>query len=202
MDALLDSERGPDLSTFVCPQCRVQPRPTSPNPVYRCNQCFHRPIKCGDCTIEDHRLHPLHTLQQWSAEKPFWCRYTLYELGHVLYLGHGGRPCSNIAREPRNVVVVHGDGVDTMRLGFCGCPVSRDGREVDSQQLIRHGFWPGSWHIPLTVYTLDVLDKFSILSHQAHTNAQDFFGFLKRLTDNVAPESVAVSFLTFALRLD
>lgn len=142
----------------------------------------------------DSHFATLHILQTWTAENRFWTRCTLRELNYVLRLGHQGRRCPISLGTPRDMVVVHTEGVDRLQVEFCCCLVRDSGRERESEveQLIRAGFWPGSWHIPQTVYTLEVLDKFSILSHQAHTNAKDFFDSLKRLSDNIATHEVDV----------
>lgn len=208
MDALLSLECPP--ASMVCSGCtsKARQRGNCPMPphktcsaLYRCTSCFHAEPTCASCILEDHRTRPLHVLQKWCRETQFWTRSTLNDLGFVLNLGHGGQRCVVSTRNPRELVVVHADGVDSLRVSFCNCIAPGDCHaqcEPDFAQLIRRGFWPGSWHLPRTVYTLDILDKFSILSHQAHTNANDFFTFLKRITDNVNPDQVAVG--SFFLR--
>lgn len=213
MEALMSREIGPDLQALTCrsyhakaAKRRVDP-PDHPGAVYRCITCVHGHPACAECIVELHASNPLHVIQKWSNTSRFWAWTSLYELGYVLYLGHHSARCVLASRDPRPMVVVHADGVDHFRVQFCACPVPEyDGiHQPNSLQLIRAGFWPGSWHTPMTLYTLDILDKFSILSHQAHCNAKDFFDFLKRLTDNVVPHEVPVrapsSWIELALNL-
>ena len=60
-------------------------------------------------------------------------------------------------------------------------------------QLIDLGMFPGSWDTPRTVFTENVLREFHLLTLQAHVTAHDFFIYLRRMTDNIAPHMVPVS---------
>jgi hypothetical protein len=49
------------------------------------------PIYCTDCCRQQHAILPFHRIQQWTGEffTPAWLR----QVGVVIYLGHGGKPC-------------------------------------------------------------------------------------------------------------
>lgn len=56
-----------------------------------CSDCFLREVSCRKCCLEKHRYLPFHRVRHWSGK--FFTASSLYAQGHVLYLGHGGKPC-------------------------------------------------------------------------------------------------------------
>lgn len=60
-------------------------------------------------------------------------------------------------------------------------------------QIIRAGMWPGSWILPQTVFTMQVLRDFSLLTLQGTISAHDYWQYLIRSTDNIDPHSLPVS---------
>ena len=63
----------------------------------------------------------------------------------------------------------------------------------EATQLLQMGLYPASWKRPRTAFTLHVLRSYHLLSLQSQISALDYFTYLKRTTDNVAPDSVPVS---------
>jgi hypothetical protein len=59
--------------------------------IWRCLECLGRPTFCTDCCREQHLIIPLHRIQRWTGDffLPAWLR----QVGVVVYLGHGGKPC-------------------------------------------------------------------------------------------------------------
>ncbi len=190
---------------------------------YRCVDCFRRPDLCYGCVQKYHQRNPFHRILCWDAELGFWDRRTMTDLGFILYPGHGGHKCSLNSREPRPLVVVHGNGVMTMLVSFCRCGQGAAGKEFgggrnpsagqpaqrettpsraekpppghdEALQLLEIGMYPASWEQPKTAFTQDVLRAFILLSSQANTSAQDFYKFLKRRTDNNSPEEIPVCY--------
>ena len=65
-------------------------------------------------------------------------------------------------------------------------------------QLVEMGLYPASWKQPRTAYTITLLESYHLLSLQTHCSAEDFYTYLRRKTDNVAPKAVPVSTGSFA----
>jgi len=48
-------------------------------------------VACLKCCLESHKYLPFHRIQVWKGK--FFQVTSLYAQGHVLHLGHGGKPC-------------------------------------------------------------------------------------------------------------
>ncbi len=72
----------------------------SSNPVWRCLQCFGRPMFCRDCCRDAHWLNPFHRIEEWKGSffSPAW----LADVGLSINLGHQGNPCPANLRKGRN----------------------------------------------------------------------------------------------------
>lgn len=57
----------------------------------RCSDCFLAGILCKACCLNAHKYLPFHRLQQWNGK--FFQASSLYSQGHVVYVGHEGKPC-------------------------------------------------------------------------------------------------------------
>lgn len=56
-----------------------------------CADCFIREVSCRKCCLEKHQYLPFHRVKYWNGK--FFSASSLYAQGHVVYLGHGGKPC-------------------------------------------------------------------------------------------------------------
>ena len=184
---------------------------TAGGPFYRCMACFRAPNLCKKHMVETHLNQPLHTIEKWDESIGSWSRGLVASLGRpskvagdcgksepipgefVLYLGHGGQPCVYNIRSKLETVIVHVHGIDTIRIGYCGCPENPANKD-HATQLLQFKLWPASWTTPETVFTFAVMAEFRLLSVIAHTNAYDYWRYLTELTDDVFPDECPVSY--------
>ena len=166
--------------------------------VYRCFDCFDSALECQSCAVRSHQRNPFHRYDVWDPALGFWGRKSLGELDGqklVLNLGHGGGlpcPIGDIS-VTRPMVVVHAHGIHRFDVRFCRCTDAKTGEQVPAAiQLIRAGFWPGSWDRPETAYTISGLRDHQLLSFQSQLSTHDYVQYLVRLTDNVCPDDVPV----------
>lgn len=186
----------PPLDPLHCKLCKTpaDDSPMSPG-LFRCTRCINPPLLCKSCMLSTHAHTPLHLIDEWDRDLMIWHRRSLYNIGHVIYLGHDGERCEEAIQPPRVMTIVHERGIHSARVGFCRCGPARNAKDPaagDAAQLIAAGFWPGSWSQPATAYTMDAMRLFHIAANQAHLNAQEYTNCLKRLTDNVDPSTVPV----------
>ena len=59
----------------------------------RCTDCFLSSVMCRACCLEAHRYLPFHRVQSWTGK--YFKASSLYAQGHIVYVGHGGKPCPN-----------------------------------------------------------------------------------------------------------
>ncbi|KAI0643312.1 hypothetical protein C8Q79DRAFT_915187, partial [Trametes meyenii] len=159
----------------------------------RCADCHGFPHLCNPCALRTHEHNPFHRLWRWDVEKGFWDKVSTAEVGVRLYGGRHGRPCPQTTRDPREIVVGHEHGLTKINFVFCECPIKPGAREQlydDAYQLLERGLFPASWKEPRSAFTLSLMKSFNLLSLQTHCSAQDFYQYLRRMTDNVAPDSV------------
>ncbi len=197
-DSVLAREAGPRFPVW----CETYQVPLSGQVVYRCAECYHAPIECEACVVSGHCRNPFHRIEEWLSARGFWLRKSLGELNmsdgtpFTINLGHNkGSPCLlNQGPVTRSMVFVHDHGIHKFGVRFCLCadPASED-RVPYAIQLIREGFWPGSWTQPETAFTIRGLQDQQLLSLQSHMSMLDYVSYLARLTDNVCSEDVPVS---------
>lgn len=183
--------------------------------VYRCDSCFNPPIYCADCMKKTHTQSPFHILRRITRNSTYWAPCSLGDLGFVLCLGHGGDPCRlTDPNGARTMTIMHARGICTLPVLFCGCfnpSASLDDpkRTIDlsdlkgkpaAVQLIEAGLWPATWKKPMSAFTIDVMRNFRLLSVQAHTNVHDFMQCIRRLTDEIFPDDVAVRLTARSLK--
>jgi len=157
--------------------------------MYRCLECFsHTPV-CATCVVQTHQEQPFHHIQMWNGM--FFSRASLHDLGHILYLGHGGTKCPRNTQKPTSFVVVHANGIHHRRILYCTCRPSTDKHEK-VLQLVRHQLFPASVSIPQTAFTFDVLEKFHQHSLSGKISAYDYFDALRKHTDAAFPQHVPV----------
>jgi hypothetical protein len=56
-----------------------------------CSDCFTREVSCRQCCLKTHQHLPFHRVRHWNGN--FFTSSSLYAQGHVIHLGHGGKPC-------------------------------------------------------------------------------------------------------------
>ncbi|KAI0656991.1 hypothetical protein C8Q70DRAFT_1046552 [Cubamyces menziesii] len=163
---------------------------------WRCLDCLGRAHFCGACVSKYHRLNPFHRLLRWNPGLGYWEKRAMADHGHVLCYGHGKQMCPERTSPPRELVIVHAGGVTQIKLAFCECKraalrqlAAKYDRE-EALQLIDMGLYPGSWQQPRTAFTQDVLRSANLLTLQGGISTQDFYTYLKRTTNNVAPDLV------------
>ncbi|KAI0644659.1 hypothetical protein C8Q79DRAFT_1001927 [Trametes meyenii] len=156
--------------------------------------CHGFPRLCTLCAFRTHEHNPFHRLWRWDVEKGFWDKISTTDVGVRLYGGRHGKPCPQTTRDPREIVVGHKHGLTKIKFVFCECAIKPGAREQlyeDAYQLLEQGLFPASWKEPRSAFTLSLMKSFNLLSLQTHCSAQDFYQFLRRMTDNVAPDSVS-----------
>jgi hypothetical protein len=180
----------------------------------RCKDCFGMHLMCSDCTLSAHQYLPFHRLDRWNGD--CFIKTSLFELGYVLHVGHGGCRCpandgeggtwedipvgnDDMSNEPDVfvednrpfdvIVVIDTRGVFRHRVSWCRCRGAPD----DPMQLFQDQIFPASYSRPKTGFTFRVLDDFYFDAMECKTSAMSFFHKLRRMTDNAFPGKVHVS---------
>ncbi|KAI0043375.1 hypothetical protein FA95DRAFT_1498735 [Auriscalpium vulgare] len=171
-----------------CPTC---PPACRGEAAFRCVDCLHRRAVCLGCLLKSHQALPFHRVEQWATSDRFWKRTTLSALGMILYLGHGGLPCEVDRGNLREMKIVHGRGIERIRVKFCSC-IQDGGRVVasDVDQLMDCDLFPASWKVPETAFTMAVMKDLQLLALQTQATAVDLMRYLARSSDNIDPDDV------------
>lgn len=156
---------------------------------FRCPECFNHAPRCSHCIVKEHREHPFHRIQRWTGE--FFEKFSLFDLGQVVCLGHNGERCPRANSGPSNFVVVHTNGIHHWRILYCDCKASLCSQDR-ALQLIRSRLFPPTLNIPQTVFSFCVLDDFHRHSLSAKFSAYDYFDALTKHTDAAFPQHVPV----------
>lgn len=177
---------------------------------YRCLDCDHRPVKCRKCILNAHRALSLHRIEVWDSNR--FATTSLFDLGHVMHLGHSGDPCPNLSNDPlaepaesdstcpanpaivgsrRNaeqISVVHTRGIRPVAIRYCAC------LEAPShiRQLLQVGLVPGSPKRPETAFSIDMLGLYHTLNMESGLSMYNFYKTLVRRTDNIFTKDVPV----------
>lgn len=174
---------------------------------------------CRGCTLVVHRHQPFHRLEIWNGSS--FSKSSLFKLGFVLHVGHGGQQCpcgGDEDDDPWEDEELDGE------TGFCADEWVEHPEEktrkgpanvlviVDSLgvfqhrehwchcgdapghdlQLFREGLFPSSLEHPSSAFTFSVLDHFYIDAMECKTAAQSFYRKLCRLSNNAFPNNVPV----------
>jgi hypothetical protein len=179
LQALLDLDsQGVSEESGVCGRCAQQ------DGVIRCLDCYGGQSQCRECILYSHQRLPFHQLEIWNGE--CFARTSLFDLGFVLNVGHGGHRCPNrtdsqddlwedvkISEEgPTDaddvfndhvghdsiVVVVDSAGVFRHRVAWCVC------NKDLPMQLFREGLFPATYQMPKSAFTFRALDHHTIQS--------------------------------------
>ena len=155
---------------------------------YRCTECWDSGPLCTHCIIKAHRHQWFHWVERWNGE--FFERHDLASLGSIIYLGHRGLRCPNMAddQQPSRITITHTNGIHRCKLQYCYCTGAPD----RPSQLIRSRLWPSSLKRPQSAFTIPLLRLHDHLWLISKVNANDFMKTLKRLTNNTFPETATV----------
>ena len=202
----LDERETPPTTTDVCPVCQRSLKSETPSlrTLFRCQDCPMGQMMCHTCVLKDHHSRPFDRLRRWSPEEECWEKVSTADLGHVVYLGHGGACCPKIPHvnglpdpqsRSRLMTVLHEHGLAEVPFVFCRCeaPINY------AHQLLAVGLWPATWEEPETVITLTTLETFHNLSLQAQVNTNDYLEHLKRMTYGVLTSQVKVCIPTASI---
>ncbi len=191
--AYLAREAGP-VYPIPCADCGQIFTEDLNESVYRCFDCYDANHQCKSCAITTHQKNPLHRVEAWDPRVRFWSRQSLGELGLVINLRHTNGESCPLNKSTRSMTLVHDHGVHPYEVRFCRCTDLATGEQMpEPSQLIRFGFWPASWDIPSSAFSLSALRDHHLLSLQAQISAHDYMAYLRRTTDNVCPHKVPVS---------
>lgn len=166
--------------------------------LFKCQDCPMALTACRACVLQDHRGRPFDRIRRWSPEDECWEKLSTADLGHVVYLGHGGACCPKIPNgmdgtpdpqtRKRDITILHEHGIVDIPFVFCCC----DNAIEEPGQLLAAGLWPATWDTPESATTLSTLETFYNLSMQAQVNIYDYLEHLKRMTDGVLSAKVKV----------
>lgn len=186
IDCLVASQ-APPLSSAVCNTCGKQ------EALFLCLDCAPGIHECQQCTIQYHRRHPYHRINQSIVEPTsggsYIVRTSLDELGFVYYLGHSGVRCpQSFLHDIQKYIVVHDNGIHSLKIVPCSC--------TDAPSLLRQlaaaRFLPATTERPRTLFTHDVLAYFYHHTHESGATAYAFFEALRRITNDVKHDFVQV----------
>ena len=155
------------------------------------DDCFNAPMLCKTCILDTHRHLPFHRLQEWQGTH--FSITTFLELGGTVFLGHQGQRCPNLSNslsQGRPIVITHSNGIHTLRIQYCHC----QGAPSEPLQLTRARLFPATVTKPESAFSFAVLKDFHIHNLTSKKPLYDYFDALRRLTNNVFPQNVPVSF--------
>ena len=127
--------------------------------------------------------------QHWR--NGFFDRTSLYSLGLICYLGHGGDPCP-IASKPYNITIIDVNGWHKMRVRFCTCNTNIPWNER-YRQLIKMHWYPASFDRPRTAFSFDLLETYHKITLQGKLNLYDFYLAIMQKSDNQGRSKTVVS---------
>lgn len=151
--------------------------------LYRCKSCFESSPLCLTCLMNDHKRHPLHTVQAWTGA--FWKDASLAKLGMVLHLGHHGQPCPH-ANGTSSIWVGDITGFTSLNVSYC-CHKKRPSQAT---QLLQVGLFPCTDDSPQSAFSLLLLEHFAVFGTMGKTSGFRYYSVLKRLTRTGFPAKV------------
>ncbi|KAG8723743.1 hypothetical protein FRC09_001950 [Ceratobasidium sp. 395] len=176
LNAMYDRDAPPNQS--MCDNCGLVA-----NRVYRCRSCFNSCFYCARCLVNTHDFLPTHRVEYFSDK--VWTDTTLADLGHVLCLGHRGKPCSESLRTCDLVLGDH-DGFHTISVRYCAHPDSPS----KSVQLLAAGLFPCSDIFPRSAFTVSLLASLNVLLTVGRTSASKYYSVLERISKPGFPDDI------------
>ncbi|KAF8170461.1 hypothetical protein K438DRAFT_1729650 [Mycena galopus ATCC 62051] len=164
------------------PRCALCASSYDPGTVrlFKCVHCGEH-YQCEKCCIEGHARNPLHSLKEWKGE--FWVDRSLYDLGLIYQLGHGGLRCPYPDPHMLTMVVINLPFIHHVWYRYCKC--QKGAHLSNVQQCLRNQWYPATITDPSTCATFLTLETFRLQNVVGNMNAHDFITAIKRQT-NVA----------------
>ncbi|KAG8902995.1 hypothetical protein FRC01_009382, partial [Tulasnella sp. 417] len=198
--ALLFASKAPSSLPVQCsnyPKCaRLDPGLHSPAHIFRCPQCFGRPLLCGPCLITSHQHSPFHWPEQWvdknyvsdkipahwkdarPAHYGYFKRTSLRNVGLHIGLGHSGALCPRSHPvDTVDLTIVHMTGQHLARFRPCSC----SGKEL-WEQLLEVDIWPATHKSPQTGFTMELLRHQRCFNLRSKTSLKEYYDALVDLT--------------------
>ncbi|KAJ6609453.1 hypothetical protein B0H10DRAFT_1813813, partial [Mycena sp. CBHHK59/15] len=135
--------------------------------------------QCEKCCIEEHARNPLHSLKEWNGE--FWVDRSLYDLGLIYQLGHGGLRCPYPDSRTLTMVVINLPFVHNVWYRYCKC--QKGAHLSNVQQCLRNQWYPATVTDPSTCATFLTLETFRLQNVVGNMNAHDFVTAIERQTN-------------------
>lgn len=160
--------------------------------IYRCMDCTVNVPWCEACIVAKHYYEPLHAIERWT-ERHF-VRDSLYKLGLIYHLGHGGSRCTELGKNatPSNVSVTDINGTHKVRIMYCHCISAKS----QFLQLLEGGIFASSVKSPSAGFTTRCLQDFHMIALASKKSAFDYAKVLCQKT-SALPFEVEVSFTIF-----
>jgi hypothetical protein len=72
---------------------------------WRCRDCLFNPMFCTNCCRDNHASNPYHRIDHWTGSffEPAW----LFQVGLIVHVGHGGKPCPSYFTTSAPDIVAH-----------------------------------------------------------------------------------------------
>ena len=121
-----------------------------------------------------------HYSQCWKHG--FFDRTSLYSLGFVCHLGHGGSACP-IDSPPRDLLIIDINGWHKLRVKFCNCRLNTSGNKQYCQ-LLWMRWYPALFNCPRTSFSFDLLETYHKVTLQGKLNLYDFYLAIMHKSDN------------------
>lgn len=156
--------------------------------LYRCSDCDSNRAYCIKCIVASHNDCYFHWAEKWNGT--YFERTDMHHLGLRIYMGHGGTCCPKVS--PSSYVplrVVDCNGFHDCRVIYCHCVSKQD----VYLQLLESGLFPSSLKQPVLAFTFRCLQDFSTQTHASRKSAFDYMKAIQRKTNDLEPNSVAVS---------
>ncbi|KIJ41615.1 hypothetical protein M422DRAFT_255228 [Sphaerobolus stellatus SS14] len=193
LDEVLRLEYDPHIKQ-PCPTCTSpgESESASKAALFRCQECCQGPLLCAECMVECHRVLPFHQIEKW--DDGFFKRISLFDLGHLLLLGHNGRVCpQSSTSDIKKLIITHTNGIHKVKLVYCRCVDA--GTHIE--QLLRARFFPATLVEPRSAFTFSVLRHFHKMSNEAGSVAYGYIQTLQRLTNDVSQDEVPERYREF-----
>ncbi|KIJ47597.1 hypothetical protein M422DRAFT_248592, partial [Sphaerobolus stellatus SS14] len=193
LDEVLRLEYDPHIRQ-PCPTCTSpgESESASKAALFGCQECCQGPLLCAECMVECHRVLPFHQIEKW--DDGFFKRISLFDLGHLLLLGHNGRVCpQSSTSDIKKLIITHTNGIHKVKLVYCRCVDA--GTHIE--QLLRARFFPATLVEPRSAFTFSVLRHFHKMSNGAGSVAYGYIQTLQRLTNDVSQDEVPERYREF-----
>ncbi|KAJ7677645.1 hypothetical protein B0H17DRAFT_1206918 [Mycena rosella] len=106
-----------------------------PDPIYRCEQCFTPVFMCKQCTLDWHRLTPLHRIETFKDGRLH--SGNLKALGLRVQLGHPLPEACPLRISDDNFVIIDAQGAHEVMLDYCGEAAFRQWRILQHLKMLK-----------------------------------------------------------------